>query len=80
MATGMTRRRALALLGSLVPSAALAQASYPEKPIRLVVALAAGGPADTAARAFAPFLAQILGRTSSSRTAPVRPRSSAPNP
>ena len=62
MATGMTRRRALALLGSLVPSAALAQASYPEKPVRLVVALAAGGPADTAARSFAPFLAQILGQ------------------
>jgi tripartite-type tricarboxylate transporter receptor subunit TctC len=62
MATGMTRRRALALLGSLVPSAGLAQARYPEKPVRLVVALAAGGPADTAARAFAPFLAQVLGQ------------------
>jgi tripartite-type tricarboxylate transporter receptor subunit TctC len=62
MTTGMTRRRALALLGSLAPSAVLAQASYPEKPVRLVVALAAGGPADTAARAFAPFLAQVLGQ------------------
>ena len=49
-------------MGSLVPAAALAQASYPEKPIRLVVALAPGGPADTAARTFGPFLARSLGQ------------------
>jgi tripartite-type tricarboxylate transporter receptor subunit TctC len=42
---------------------ALAQASYPEKPIRMVVALAPGGPADTAARAFGPFLSKVLGQT-----------------
>ena len=63
MPTGLTRRHALALLGSLVPSAArCAQAAYPEKPVRLVVALAAGGPADTAARTFGPFLGQVLGQ------------------
>ena len=59
-----TRRRvfALALMGSMMPAATSAQAPYPSKPIRLVVALAAGGPADTAARAFAPFLGQVLGQ------------------
>ncbi len=62
MTPGLTRRHALALLGSLAPSAAFAAAAYPEKPVRLVVALAAGGPADTAARAFAPFLSKVLGQ------------------
>jgi tripartite-type tricarboxylate transporter receptor subunit TctC len=61
MTTGLTRRHALALLGSLAPSAAFS-AAYPEKPVRLVVALAAGGPADTAARTFGPFLSKILGQ------------------
>jgi tripartite-type tricarboxylate transporter receptor subunit TctC len=63
MTTGLTRRHALALLGSLVPSVAVSAAAYPEKPVRLVVALAAGGPADTAARAFGPFLSKVLGQT-----------------
>ena len=67
MPTGVTRRHALALLGSLAPSmaplTAFAQGNYPEKPVRLVVALAAGGPADTAARAFAPFLSKVLGQS-----------------
>jgi tripartite-type tricarboxylate transporter receptor subunit TctC len=63
MPGALTRRHALALLGSLVPSAALAQAAYPERPVRLVVALAPGGPADTAARTFGPFLAQVLGQS-----------------
>ena len=63
MATEPTRRHVLALLGSLAPSAAIAAAAYPEKPVRLVVALAPGGPADTAARAFGPFLAQVLGQS-----------------
>ena len=62
MTTELTRRRVLALLGSLVPSAAVSAAAYPEKPVRLVVALAAGGPADTAARAFGPFLSKVLGQ------------------
>jgi len=61
MPGALTRRHALALLGSLVPSAAIAQA-LSERPVRLVVALAPGGPADTAARTFGPFLAQVLGQ------------------
>jgi tripartite-type tricarboxylate transporter receptor subunit TctC len=47
---------------SLLPAAVSAQGSYPDKPIRMVVALAPGGPADTAARAFGPFLGQVLGQ------------------
>ena len=56
------RRHALALMGSLVPATAIAQGTYPSKPIRLVVALPPGGPADTAARTFGPFLGQVLGQ------------------
>jgi tripartite-type tricarboxylate transporter receptor subunit TctC len=50
------------LLGSLVPAAAFGGA-YPDRPIKLVVALAAGGPADTAARVFAPYLSEALGQS-----------------
>jgi tripartite-type tricarboxylate transporter receptor subunit TctC len=61
MIAGLTRRNLLALLGALTPIAAFA-APYPEKPVRLIVALAAGGPADTAARMFAPHFAEALGQ------------------
>ncbi|MSP81233.1 MAG: tripartite tricarboxylate transporter substrate binding protein [Rhodospirillales bacterium] len=61
MPTALTRRHALALMGSLVP--AVAFAAYPDRPIKLVVALAAGGPADTAARVFAPPLQEALGQS-----------------
>jgi tripartite-type tricarboxylate transporter receptor subunit TctC len=61
MATGLTRRGALALLGSLLPAGAFA--AYPERPIKLVVALAPGGPADTAARVFAPYFSEQLGQS-----------------
>ncbi|MET0630711.1 MAG: tripartite tricarboxylate transporter substrate binding protein [Xanthobacteraceae bacterium] len=60
MPTEPTRRTMLALLGSLVPAAALA--AYPDRPVKLVVALAPGGPADTAARVFAPYFAEQLGQ------------------
>ena len=58
----LNRRRALALLGSLVPATAFG-AGYPDRPVKLVVALAAGGPADTAARVFAPYLQEALGQS-----------------
>jgi tripartite-type tricarboxylate transporter receptor subunit TctC len=58
----LTRRNVLALIGSLVPPVAFG-AGYPDRPIKLVVALAAGGPADTAARVFAPYLAEALGQS-----------------
>ncbi len=56
-----TRRKALALIAALPPAAAFA--AYPERAIKLVVALAPGGPADTAARVFAPYLAEQLGQS-----------------
>jgi tripartite-type tricarboxylate transporter receptor subunit TctC len=58
---GLTRRNALALIGALAPAAALA--AYPERAIKLVVALPPGGPADTAARIFAPYFADHLGQS-----------------
>jgi tripartite-type tricarboxylate transporter receptor subunit TctC len=61
MTASLTRRNLLALLGALVPPSAFA-APYPERPIRLIVPLAAGGPADTAARVFAPPFAEALGQ------------------
>jgi tripartite-type tricarboxylate transporter receptor subunit TctC len=61
MRHGPTRRRILALIGSLAPAAAFA--AYPDRPIKLVVALAPGGPADTAARVFAPYLSEQLGQS-----------------
>jgi tripartite-type tricarboxylate transporter receptor subunit TctC len=62
MPTELTRRLVLACTLSLLPAMAVAQGTYPEKTIRMVVALAPGGPADTAARAFGPFLGQVLGQ------------------
>src|SRR3989440_3747465 len=61
MRIGPTRRSVLALLAALAPTAALA--AYPDRPIKLVVALAPGGPADTAARVFAPYLSEQLGQS-----------------
>src|SRR5947199_1616998 len=61
MRIGPTRRSVLALIGALAPAAAFA--TYPDRPIKLVVALAPGGPADTAARAFAPYFSERLGQS-----------------
>ena len=49
-------------MGSVIPVAAFG-AAYPDRPIKLIVALAAGGPADTAARLFAPHFAEALAQS-----------------
>ena len=56
-----TRRSVLTLIAALGP--AVAFAAYPDRPIKLVVALAPGGPADTAARVFAPYFSESLGQS-----------------
>lgn len=60
---------AVVLLGAIAVSDASAQTAstssgqtYPARPIRMVVALAAGGPTDTVARIFAAKLADFLGQ------------------
>jgi len=59
----MITRRTLgvAMLG-LLPGAALAQAQFPDKPIRLVVPYAPGGTTDTMARTLQEPLSKILGQ------------------
>jgi tripartite-type tricarboxylate transporter receptor subunit TctC len=61
---GLSTATTLTLFGAAlaaIPQDVNAQ-SYPSRPIRMVVALAAGGPTDTVARIFAPKLSEILGQ------------------
>ncbi|WP_376088235.1 Bug family tripartite tricarboxylate transporter substrate binding protein [Roseomonas sp. CCTCC AB2023176] len=58
-----TRRAVLGVATLAVPAVAGAQAGWPNRPIRLVVAFAAGGAADSVARVIAPVLGQKLGQT-----------------
>lgn len=48
---------------SALPFAAQAQSNWPERPIKLVVGYAAGGPVDTAARNFAKYIGDELGQS-----------------
>ena len=59
----LTRRTTIAALLAALPAArALAQAGYPDKPIRLVVPFAPGGNADLTGRLFAEALGKRLGQ------------------
>ncbi|MGH8431856.1 MAG: Bug family tripartite tricarboxylate transporter substrate binding protein, partial [Solimonas sp.] len=41
---------------------ASAQASYPDRPIRMIIAFTAGGPTDVVGRMLAPRLSELLGQ------------------
>ena len=55
---------ALLLTGfGALPLSAQAQSNWPDRPIKLVVGYAAGGPVDTAARNYSKYLGDALGQT-----------------
>ena len=63
----LTRRSALgSTLGGLaaatLPAGVFAQGNYPDKPVRMIIAFAAGGPTDIVGRMLAPRLSEILGQ------------------
>ena len=64
MAIQMGRRAALAAgMSAALTSTARAQAGYPERPVRIVVPAAAGGPTDVVARILQPHLQAVLGQS-----------------
>jgi tripartite-type tricarboxylate transporter receptor subunit TctC len=58
----MLRRTFMGLAAALMLSTASFAAAYPEKPITLVVAFAAGGPTDVIARIVAEDMSKTLGQ------------------
>jgi tripartite-type tricarboxylate transporter receptor subunit TctC len=57
-----TRRGALAALAAAVLATPATAQTYPDKPIRMVIAFAAGGPTDVVGRLLAPRVSEILGQ------------------
>ena len=57
-----TRRSALAALVAIVPASPAAAQTFPDKPIRMIIAFAAGGPTDVVGRLLAPRVSEILGQ------------------
>jgi tripartite-type tricarboxylate transporter receptor subunit TctC len=58
----MTRRAALGGLSALISAPLFAQASWPNRPLTLVVGFAAGGPVDTVSRIIGESLSRRLGQ------------------
>src|SRR3982750_1012847 len=59
----ITRRTALAALAATaLATPAAAQGNYPDKPIRMIIPFAAGGPTDGVGRLLAPRISEILGQ------------------
>ncbi len=56
-------RFVLATILALFGGAALAQETYPSKPVRIMVSFAAGGPTDQVARVISAKLTELLGQT-----------------
>ena len=50
------------LCAGLLAAASVAQAAWPEKPIRMIVAVPPGGPADTLSRIISPKLTEAMGQ------------------
>ena len=61
-ATGSRLRIAAFLAACILAGAANAQATYPERPVRLIAPFAPGGPVDVVARLLAPKLSEIFGQ------------------
>ncbi len=61
--TACTRALAVAVVGGMALSLSAHAQTYPTKPIRMLVAVPPGGPADTLARLVAPKLTEGLGQT-----------------
>jgi tripartite-type tricarboxylate transporter receptor subunit TctC len=60
--TGLRPRIAAFLAACILAGAANAQATYPERPVRLIAPFAPGGPVDVVARLLAPKLSEIFGQ------------------
>ena len=58
----MMRSFAVALFSILFCAPAMAQENFPNRPIRIIVPFAAGGPSDIVARLLAPKMMTVLGQ------------------
>jgi len=60
--TGLSSCAGVASIAALVPAASFGEATYPSRPVRIVVPFLPGGGADLIARLLSPHLQQILGQ------------------